>query len=185
MTGWIFSVTPPPAQAAQLWVQHTKPLSPSEPPPPPEPNLFVHTSSSQSPSNLSLFTIMPPDLKQTFLYFPLRTQCPEKFTIAGSWQLGRCTGLRIAVSSVALCLVCNALFAQFLHEFTQAWHYGVTTCLISANFSAMELQITSSTCNRCSQGETQARNSKLFLWRWILKYLFGLMIKIKIYNNEI
>merc|ERR1712155_295026 len=77
VTGWIFRVTPPPAQAAQLKVQHTKPLSPSEPPPPPEPNLFVHTSSSQSPSNLSLFTIMPPDLKLPFLYFPVRTQFRE------------------------------------------------------------------------------------------------------------
>ena len=152
VTGWIFSVTPPPAQAAQLWVQHTKPLSPPEPPPPPEPNLFVHTSSSQSPSNLSLFTIMPPDLK-----LPVRTQSRE---IHNSRELttGSLHWTRIAVSNVALCLVCNALFAQFLHEFTQAWHYGVTTCLISANFSAMELQITSSTCTTLG-----ARKGKLRL----------------------
>ena len=117
-------------------------------------------------SPISLSTLLPPNPLLTCHFSPLcpriwnclYARSPEKFTIAGSWQLGRCTGLRIAVSNVALCLVCNALFAQFLHEFTQAWHYGVTTCLISANFSAMELQITSSTCTTLG-----ARKGKLRL----------------------
>ena len=116
-------------------------------------------------SPISLSTLLPPNPLLTChfsplcpdLKLPVRTQSRE---IHNSRELttGSLHWTRIAVSNVALCLVCNALFAQFLHEFTQAWHYGVTTCLISANFSAMELQITSSTCTTLG-----ARKGKLRL----------------------